>query len=240
MKIEINITKKNFYFIMGFIAVIGIIVVVKASGWTVGDPFHEPLFTDNITSKSSSGVVAVSDDLDVIGAAMVDGSTVWHASNDGLGSGLDADKLDGLENGELDAAFITGAEVDIRDEEEGNPVPRLCVKSGACDTQSMSCVSTGGASGKVGANYAQCMASCANWCDNRMSDATCQWSCDGDTYTYCSGGTIINGQEDCTTRTDWDCEDNNCQCDYEGGSHSYTKEIILGNAWWCVDLTDSE
>ena len=42
------------------------------------------------------------------GAAKVNGNTIWHAGNDGTGSGLDADKVDGIEG----ASFLRSDEAD--------------------------------------------------------------------------------------------------------------------------------
>lgn len=39
----------------------------------------------------------VTDGLDVFGSALVNGNTIWHAGNDGAGSGLNADLLDGYQ-----------------------------------------------------------------------------------------------------------------------------------------------
>ena len=43
------------------------------------------------------------------GALTYGGNTVWHSGNDGTGSGLDADKLDGLEPASLSVNFATSA-----------------------------------------------------------------------------------------------------------------------------------
>ncbi|RLG75407.1 MAG: hypothetical protein DRO12_05540 [Thermoprotei archaeon] len=61
---------------------------------------HIGVFTDangnvGIGTKSPSEKLHVAGNLRVDGQATVNGNTVWHAGNDGSGSGLDADLLDG-------------------------------------------------------------------------------------------------------------------------------------------------
>jgi hypothetical protein len=51
--------------------------------------------TDKFTVTAASGNTAIAGTLAVTGATTVGGSAVWHAGNDGSGSGLDADTLDG-------------------------------------------------------------------------------------------------------------------------------------------------
>ena len=66
MKIKINIEKKHLYYLTALISLL-LIGLVIADGWTSGEPFHETLYTDKITSKGSGNVI-VDDNLDVTGA----------------------------------------------------------------------------------------------------------------------------------------------------------------------------
>ena len=45
-------------------------------------------------------------------SVVIDGGTIWHSSNDGSGSGLDADKLDGMEPIELPVSTAVQAKID--------------------------------------------------------------------------------------------------------------------------------
>jgi len=59
------------------------------------DGINSGSFLRSDTSDTMSGDLTVAGILDVWDSASIDGFTVWHAGNDGSGSGLDADLLDG-------------------------------------------------------------------------------------------------------------------------------------------------
>lgn len=77
-------------------------------------------YTDNIgylqlgSNTSKKGIISGIDNvkltsLDIncdINAVTVQSNKVWHAGNDGSGSGLDADLLDGVQNGEVTAKYL--------------------------------------------------------------------------------------------------------------------------------------
>lgn len=65
-------------------------------GWDLNNKF---VHLYNGTSKKS---LALTDD----GLLKYDNNTVWHSGNDGSGSGLDADSVDGVHNGDLKAKYL--------------------------------------------------------------------------------------------------------------------------------------
>jgi len=72
MKIVINIEKKHFYVLLGFIILVGIGVVI-ATGWDPTKQSHSTLFTDVITGKSAD-TVKVQDRFKVIAPGTTDTS----------------------------------------------------------------------------------------------------------------------------------------------------------------------
>lgn len=72
-------------------------------GWDASASAQRTFLSGNVTTGAVSvtgawsfaGAVALSSTLAVTGAVTIGGSTAWHAGNDGSGSGLDADLLDG-------------------------------------------------------------------------------------------------------------------------------------------------
>lgn len=77
-------------------------------------------YTDNIgylqlgSNTSKKGIISGIDNVELtsldincdINAVTVQSNKVWHAGNDGTGSGLDADLLDGVQNGEVTAKYL--------------------------------------------------------------------------------------------------------------------------------------
>lgn len=77
-------------------------------------------YTDNIgylqlgSNTSKKGIISGIDNVELtsldincdINAVTVQSNKVWHAGNDGSGSGLDADLLDGVQNGEVTAKYL--------------------------------------------------------------------------------------------------------------------------------------
>lgn len=64
---------------------------------------HHPVYGASIFSAEANKYLGITD----AGVPNFYGSTIWHAGNDGSGSGLDADLLDGVHNGEVTAKKLT-------------------------------------------------------------------------------------------------------------------------------------
>lgn len=69
-------------------------------GW-VG---YHPTYGTNLYNYKCGKYLALND----AGVPNLSGSTIWHAGNDGSGSGLDADMLDGHHNGDLEGLYLRG------------------------------------------------------------------------------------------------------------------------------------
>lgn len=100
-----GITKTGNDFALTDSATPGNLLVANSS-----NKFTDVAVTGDVT-MSDSGVVDIIDNVSLGGAPTVDGNIIWHAGNDGAGSGLDADTLDGLDSSifpRLTANVFTG------------------------------------------------------------------------------------------------------------------------------------
>ncbi|MBS3150004.1 hypothetical protein J4455_04945 [Candidatus Woesearchaeota archaeon] len=136
-------------------------------------------------------------------------STIWTRDNDGISSGLDADRIDSQ---------------DISFKDMGTNSPKICVNNGICTTQQTACPGQGSISKRyTGCSAAQCASNCNSFC---QSSATCQWGCNGNLYPECSGGTIAQGSESCTSSSSGACSDGDtCECECVSPGQFYLKEI---------------
>lgn len=98
------------------------------------------IVTSNISriSIDVNGNVNIAENLEVLGNLVSDGSTVWHAGNDGSGSGLDADKLDGQEGsyyrnaGNLNAGTVARARLsDLWYDNDYNENQNMFIQTGS-------------------------------------------------------------------------------------------------------------
>jgi len=244
-KIKRGISNRLLYTLItiGILAVLGIGVYAVApnpghssseldlSGGVNGNA----IFNGNVGIKQTNPSVA----LDVVGDGKFSGALnalgglVWTSSNDGLGSGLDADKIDGKNNGELNAKYVNGSQIKVI---PGSPNPRICVQGLGCTLNSAaSCPSTGSWSGKTACTQDS---QCDSFCANVLPNSNCDWSCNGNDYSQCSGGTQTLGSEACIAVTSRLCEQISglgyCFCSFRGGSHTYAQEGLANN-WYCAN-----
>jgi hypothetical protein len=102
---DISGTTNNFFLQNSASYNYGVIGVVSASGTATGDVYglgYSPSAGTSMTpviNWTSNGSVGVSGSLSVSSNVTVNGHGVWTAGNDGAGSGLDADLLDGRDSG---------------------------------------------------------------------------------------------------------------------------------------------
>jgi len=85
-----------------------------AAGLVLNTEYQKGVMELRVAPKGTAGQAATFKKLyiDSTGTCTWDGNTIWHAGNDGSGSGLDADKLDGYES----SSFLRKAEaVPVRD-----------------------------------------------------------------------------------------------------------------------------
>lgn len=85
---------------------------INAGVWTLGIINDAGSVTAEPIKVTRSGTTATSIAL-VATATTINGSTVWHAGNDGAGSGLDADLLDGLSSAAFAATSHVHSAADI-------------------------------------------------------------------------------------------------------------------------------
>lgn len=155
---------------------------------------------------------------------VVNGGLVWHAANDGTGSGLDADTLDGIPYFFRVINPPTGP-------------PQLCftqTAAASCGTETQTCtasVDIGRQLSGVCKGDAYCDARC-----NTVYASVCSLkTCDGNTVTGCSGGTTncsngsISGSSECAGPNTY------CTCYLENST--YTQETSdLDAGTYCANL----
>ncbi|TKJ17391.1 hypothetical protein CEE44_02550 [Candidatus Woesearchaeota archaeon B3_Woes] len=66
MKIEINIKKKHLYYLTGLVCLL-LIGLVIADGFPTGGAYHDPVYTNTITSRTDANSVKIDDDLEITG-----------------------------------------------------------------------------------------------------------------------------------------------------------------------------
>lgn len=148
-------------------------------------------------------------------------STIWTSNNDGTGSGMDADRID-------------SQDITIRDMNTPSN-PKICVNKGVCSSpQQTACTGTGTITKRLpGCTANQCASSCSSFCRS----AQCSWSCNGDLYPECLGGTPAIGSEFCTQSTGGSCSDGNtCDCDCTSAGQNYQRESRTQQLY-CATMT---
>src|SRR3990167_7245770 len=160
-------------------------------------------------------------------------NTLYASNNDGSGSGLDADKLDGKHDGQVNADKIDGQ--DVLFQGLGTQNPKICIQNGACSTQSLICSSTGSLTKFLGSG---CASQCSGYCNTNCRDireVRCQYNCDGNTLQECSGGTSVSGSQACTGGTG-SCDSSSiCECDCTGEGVEYISETV-SPVLYCTNL----
>lgn len=200
MKITLNVKKRHLY-ILSFLLVIFTGIFVLAYGTNNPSEFGH-------TYAEIQG--------------LPNPSTIWTSNNDGITSGLDADRIDSQ---------------DISFKDIGTNSPKICVNNGVCTApQQTACQGVGIITKRLpGCSSNQCASSCNNFCQS----AQCSWSCNGDVYPECSGGTAVAGTQACTQSSGGSCIDGNtCECDCSSPGQNYLRELRTQQLY-CATMTST-
>lgn len=213
MRFTINIEKKNLYLLIGFLFIFAGTLFVLAYGTNNPANFGH-------TYQEIDG--------------LPDPRTIWTSNNDGPNSGLDADKVDGKHDGELNANLIDSQDVQFKD--LGTATPKICINQGTCGTTQQQC------QGRTILNIHMQLCnlnSCVSRCQTACLQASCSWSCNGGSGT-CPGN-IVAGSQTCTAyvSNSADCDDQGtieyCTCSCSSPGQSYTQGTMTQRLY-CANL----
>lgn len=211
-------------------------LAIDSSG-NVGIGINSPLAKLDV-----NGNVLVRGDLNVQGTATGNGGLLWSSGNDGHGSGLDADTLDGKHNGELNAQYLDGYEMQIIDDGAGGDNPKICVKSGNCNYSTSQCSPRNSVTIKHSCNTtSDCNSVCANL---NPANFTCNYNCNGNASGCDTNQTDhVWGSVQCTSVTAQYCLDSSeyppvgaCVCSFSAAPVSYGSASI-SSTWFCAHTT---